>query len=403
MLKLAEYLLKNGCDVHVLCARTGHSDDYGYGELLANLKVTYVDDALLLLGARLLGAKDSQPGARSTGRIGLGSRLKRLVLEVLTPDTAVLMVGRMAAIARDIIARNPSMTIITSGPPHSVHLVGRSIKKRFASVQWIVDYRDSWNGTPLFRKRSGLLQLVNERMERSVLSLCDRFTYISKPMLAKANLLSGLALDSRSDLIANGFDVALLDVVTGPQARSGPLRIGYFGAIDDSPESYRNPECIFQVLEDAPALSVALELYGSIRISEQWRSRLGERLMVGPTLSHREAIEKMREMDVLLLLHTRDDGADEVITGKVFEYMVTGLPILSVGPSQMAVNDVFLGDPSFFPVEHRSRSSIASVLSRLVEDKACQRMPVRDRNRVASWSRDSQFAGFLSLIDRWPR
>ncbi len=398
MLKLAEYLQKNGCAVHVLCARTAYFDTYGYDELLASLEVTYVDDPVAFAGTRVFGGSRDRSKEIKTQQ-HIKSRLKQFVIDVLTPDTAVLAISRMRKIARTIVAAQPNMTVITSGPPHSAHLVGHWLKEHFPLIQWVADYRDGWNTTSLFRKRNSLLQHLNERFERRVLTRCDHFTYISSPMLNKAQPLSGISLSAKAHLIANGFDTNSLELLRNLKPQAGPMRLGYFGAIDDGKDSYRNPACIFNAITSLSALSIRIELYGSIQISAAWQAKLGDRLVIGPRLSHLKAYEKMTSMDALLLLHTREDGADEVVTGKVFEYVATGLPIVSVGPSNMAVNKLLSDDASVFSADHTSQSAIRDVLMHLVDCKTRNDMPKRDQRRLGFFSRDKQFEKFLHLIN----
>lgn len=398
MLKLAEYLQNNGCKVKVLCARTPHVDTFGYDELLASLSITYVDDPVAMAGARVFaGQPGPDKGAPSLlGRIK--NRLKRYVIEGLTPDTALLTVGRMKRAALAIAQAEPGLTVITSGPPHSIHLVGAWLKRRMPSIHWLADYRDSWNGSSLFRKDTAVLQKLNERFERQVLGQCDNFTYISQPMLGKAIGYSDASLAAKAHLIANGFDASILQHFPLKETQEGPLRLGYFGAIDDGKDSYRNPECLFEIVETMPEASICLEFYGTISISPVWQQRLGRRLLIGSRLTHRDVFKKMAEMDALLLLHTREDGADEVVTGKVFEYVASRLPIVSVGPAQMAVNDLLKEDRSLFCANHSDPQALRDMLTRLVELKACRALPPREAGQVQSFSRERQFSMLLDLI-----
>jgi hypothetical protein len=399
MLKLAEYLQNSGCKVQVLCARTPHFDTFGYDELLKSLCVTYVDDPVAMAGARYF--TPGQPGvARSPSwRDVLKARLKRIVIEGLTPDTGMLAVRRMRRAALDIARNDPQLTVITSGPPHSTHLVGSWLKQRVPSVHWIVDYRDSWNGSSLFRKQNAVLQKFNERFERKVLRQCDTFTYISQPMLGKAVRHGTPSLQHKAHLIANGFDASILQQFPDKPHREGPLRLGYFGAIDDGAGSYRNPDCLFKIVEQMPETAIRMEFYGAINISSAWQQRLGERLFIGSRLSHREVFKKMAEMDALLLLHTQEDGADEVVTGKVFEYVASRLPIVSIGPAGMAVNKLLSEDLTLFCAEHARPDEIASMLSRLCQLKAAHTLPQRNMARAVSYSRERQFATLFDVIN----
>ena len=400
MLKLAEYLQRSGCNVRVLAARTPHIDTFGYEDLLRSLLVTFVDDPVAMAGARVFSKERGTQSAPAAAAVAGRAKawLKRMVIEGLTPDTAVLTVRRMRRAAQEIVASDPDMTVITSGPPHSIHLVGSWLKRRFPSIYWLADYRDSWNGSSLFRKNNAALQKLNEYFERHVLGKCDGFTYISQPMLGKAAAYGGESLRKKARLIANGFDAALLEQFPVKRAEPGLLRLGYFGAIDDGKDSYRNPQSIFKAIEHLPHLPIRIEFYGAINISEEWQRRLGDRILVGPRLTHQEVFEKMSEMDGLLLLHTREDGADEVVTGKVFEYIASRLPIVSIGPATMAVNMLLQGDPLFYAAVHTDLVEIAGVFGKLAELKQSNALPERAMQQVASFSRERQFATLLDAI-----
>jgi glycosyltransferase involved in cell wall biosynthesis len=409
MLKLAEYLQDSGCDVHVLCARTLHNDAYGYEQLLSSLKVTYVDDPLALVGSRVFrGEIDRKPSQYLKISYKLKHWFKKLLLDILTPDTAVLMLNRMYKVAKKNIEFSPHATVITSGPPHSVHLIGRRIKQNYPQVEWCVDYRDSWNATSLFRKSNRIAQWLNKYFENGILNKCDHFFYISKPILIKSQKIFDYPLENKSYLVANGFDKSQFLIEEIPQGNLGPLRIGYFGALDDSKESYRNPTCVFHALADIPEDSIRVELYGAIKLRPEWQAILGQRLVVGKRLQHEEAINKMKTMDALILLHTRDDGADEVMTGKVFEYIASGLPIVSVGPKHMAVNELADSDPTILSVDHNDVQGIRSLLSWLVVSKVNLKMPKRQKERIDIFSRDTQFEVILKLLKhhqnnpKWP-
>ena len=106
----------------------------------------------------------------------------------------------------------------------------------------------------------------------------------------------------------------------------------------------------------------------------------------------------MFEMDALLLLHTREEGADEVVTGKVFEYVATGRPIISIGPADMAVNALLRHDPSFHWVDHRDEAGLVALLRRL--QVSCRTGGTqRSEQLIRSFSRTAQHAKFTDLIN----
>lgn len=400
MLRLAEYLQNRNCKVYVLSASNSHNDSFGYDKLLKSLNIIYVPDKFALATGRsgngVLENKEQSLITRLKGWIK--TKLKPIILELLTPDTGIFVVKQMVSTAAELIKSNPHITVVTSGPPHSVHLVGSSLKKQFSSINWIVDYRDSWNGTSLFRKKNKVLQKINERFEKSVLSGCDSFSYISEPMLKKAKVYSKNLSNSNSFMIMNGFDIGVLNSFKNKPLNKGPLKIGYFGAIDTNSNGYRNPDIIFDVLLKNPNIDLKLEFFGAVTISKKWQRKLSKRIHIGSNLSHPDALQKMNSMDALLLLHTREEGADEVLTGKVFEYIATGLPIIAIGPKNMAVVKMLEGDKGFFTASNISSNEIVSVFEKLVLLKKKSLLPLRNRDDILQYSRDQQYEQFFDLV-----
>ena len=410
ILKLAEYLQEQGFDVTVVCARTGHFDTYGYDETLARIKTIACDDPIAKATSRLnKGASGQKESVTSAAKAGLGKQvtqiLKAAVLDVMVPDIGLLVTNRITrVILSEISNLTGPITVITSGPPHSIHLVGRRLKRLRKDIQWVMDYRDSWNGTSLFQKRHPWAQSINQRVERSCLVQADHLTYISSPMLKKAERISEQILSTKSTLIANGFDERLAPAQVAEalsnhgRTQGQDYRIGYFGVVDYGATSYRDPAVVFKALSSLSDDAVKLVVHGPSSLEPGWQQRLGVRLLDGGKLSHAEALTAMTTMDALLLLHTRDEGADEVVTGKVFEYISTGLPIIAVGPKEMAVNTLLAGDPSFHWVHHLDSAGLAELFVRL-RDSAKDNAPIRRSPEVIrSYSRTAQHEKFLSLL-----
>jgi hypothetical protein len=395
MLKLAEYLRDQDVQVHVLAGKGRMYDDFGYGELLRSISVHYVPDPLL---AR---TGPPTPGQKNSGKSELRGLLRPLVVEGAVPDTGIFAYPRLKGAARELIATHGLKNIITSGPPHSDHLIGLAAKRELGDgIRWIVDYRDSWNGTSLFRKRNRMLQSINLMLEKKVLQRADRITYISEPMIEKIVSLLGAAGESaraKAALVMNGYDARHTPANHAWVARGSRLRIGYFGLLDDRPDSYRNPTGLFNVILQND-LDVSMELYGQIRISPECSERLGDRLVLGGVLSHAESVGRMADLDALLVLHTREDGADEVLTGKIFEYLLSGRPVLSVGPQQMAANGLLRALNTGHSVRHDDLGALVAKLRELSRLKAEGRLPSVLPAGIERYSRDQQYSRLKELL-----
>ena len=405
MLKLAEYFLDQGLDVLVVCASTPYRDSFGYKDILSKIRTKTCHDPVASIAKRIdapIGNTPKLTSTQPTLRSRLKNWVKPLALDMMVPDSSFLIVSSMVkAVEEELRQAMVPVTLITSGPPHSVHLAGRVIKKKHRHVKWVLDYRDSWNGTSLFRKKNTLLQKYNSYLERECLSAADHLTYISGPMLSKAEAIAGFALAGKSSMVSNGYDERFQSTVPFHSvATERPFRIGYFGALDRGAASYRDPSCVFAALDILSEGSIQFVVHGPSALDEEWHRRLGNRLLNGGKLPHPEAIRRMGEMDALLLLHTREDGADEVITGKVFEYISTGLPIISIGPREMAVNALLANDTAFHSVSHLDRDGIKALFTKLIQNHRAGQTQRRDQICIRAFSRTTQHEKFFKLIGR---
>lgn len=399
MLKFAEHLRALETDVYVVAARGRDFGSFGYERLLESLHVHYVSDPLYRRGSQVPTCESTQtPGRPASTRARLTNRaaswFKPIVLGACVPDTGIAAVPGFYQRARALIEKHGIRNVVTSGPPHSDHLVGWLLKRRFGDeVNWLVDYRDSWNGTPLFRKSHFVLQALNMRAERAVLDRADHFVYVSPPMIAKAQEVASDPgrLASRSLLVMNGYDEMTLAHRKPWTPQAGPLHIGYFGALDDGHASYRNPTRLFEAIVSHD-LQVRVELWGAVTISKHWIERLGQRIAVCGNLSHDAAFARMCEYDALLLLHTRDEGAEEVVTGKLFEYLASGRPVLSIGPAVMAANRILAKETCNVQCAHDDSAAIAAALRELARRKETHTLGGRQPADIARYSRSHQYS-----------
>lgn len=392
VLTMCEYMLRNGVPVQVLAGRGRHYGSFGYDDLLQRIPVTFVYD---------LAMASSGGGGSQRSGVGGGWKAvaKRIILGSSVPDVGVYAVPALRAAAARLIEAHAITHVLTSGPPHSDHLVGLAAKRRFNSkIKWIVDYRDSWNGTTLFRKDNRFAQALNMAFERKVLAAADVITYVSAPMLAKlggGSLPSSIA--SKATMVMNGFDQRTACCTSTWMNDQGRLRVAYFGSIDDRPESYRNPTVLLQTIVDRQ-LDVQVAFYGPGHISASWQSKLGNRLVVGGVLPQPDAARLMHEQDALVLLHTEYRGADEVVTGKLFEYLLAGRPIISIGPKVMESNRIMesLGRGHF--VSHDAPDELAELLLTLALKKKTEGLASYRSDGLELLSRDEQFAKLLRTM-----
>ena len=396
VLKTAEYLYKKGFEIHILAAKGIEISFFGYEDILRNYNLHYFNDVLKKIENRVyLSSLDSQ--GLDVKKSNLKFKIKKFVSYFMLPDQTVLSVKNAYKQAKKLILEHDIENVIISSPPQSVLLAGHSLKKHFRDkINLIIDYRDSWNTTDIFRKKNPVMFAICKRMERKILKIADRFVYISKPMLDKIMKMYKIDdLPSKSHLVMNGYKSDKLVFPDINQSCSGKIKIGYFGALSDSPLSFRDPTLLFEFIQDYYPDKFEIFIYGSQNVSKKYPF-----VKSFSSVNHDEALQIMKEMDLLFLLHSKREGADEVITGKFFDYLTTGRPLLVYGPLNMEAarlvrENQFGYDLGILPEDKEYlQKSIDNIIHQFKSNSFLKYSP----SMVAEFSFESQFAKLLGCL-----
>ncbi len=251
------------------------------------------------------------------------------------PDARAFWIRPSVAFLTRHLKENPVDAIVSTGPPHSMHLIARTVSSRL-KIPWLADFRDPWTNIDFYRDLhlTSFADKKHRSLEHQVLSGASAVTVIG----------DGMALDFAKivnrhyDVITNGFDP---DDLTGPSEIRHDLKfsIAHIGTLSGS----RNPETLWQslhsLLEEIPALAGDLEikLVGKTDFSvleSVERAGLTPYLSKISYLPHQEAVTCQRQSQLLLLIINDTPNAGMILTGKFFEYLAAGRPILCLGPEQ---------------------------------------------------------------------
>jgi len=401
MVKLADYLVSNNFQVYTLSGKGGQPNYYGYESVVDKINCYYVTDKM----------QDVRRSS-SFGANGLFQKIKFNVLKnirkavemVLVPDLGVLYVPAFFRSAINLIKKYRIKNIIVTSPVPSNLLVGYFLKIYFKDeINFIIDYRDSWNTTAIFKKNIKVISWISSRLEKKVLSSCDHFVYVTPAILDKVTteIMGDDILLAKSSLIRNGYDGAMLRAYENLAfIENECLTIGYFGAIDDRPNSFRNPKKFLEAFESASQkLKLKICFFGKVNIGKEWNDRLGDNMIICGNLNHSEAMKKMNEMDVLLVIHTEEEGADEVMPGKIYEYITTGKPLLSIGPHNLEVSK-FVNSNRLGYTSENEVLSIEKTLLEIHSDWLSSNMKAYDSSLIKQYDRSVQYKSFLNILDR---
>ena len=246
------------------------------------------------------------------------------------PDARVFWVKPSVSYLEKYIKENSITTVITTGPPHSLHLIGLQLKNRL-DIRWITDFRDPW--TTIGYHKSLLLSSNSEKkhkqLEKEVLTNADTIIVTSKNT---KNEFEGITTKP-IEVITNGYDFEKIIKPTLDKK----FTLAHIGSL----LSERNPLLLWQslseLIDEIPSFADDFELKLIGNVSQEVLDtiknfNLDSNLNYLGYISHSEAVLHQRKSQVLLLIEIDSPDTKCIIPGKLFEYMVSERPILAIGP-----------------------------------------------------------------------
>jgi len=336
---LADFLNNNDFEVYILTSKGIDFGYFGYEDLCKKINIIYLDDKLkkIMQKKHLKKYYNEKNKGNIQSNTTADKILKYAIESVFVPDVGISKVNQYTKTAAQLINKHNLKNIIVSSPTHSMQLVGKNLKKSFGGkINFIADFRDSWNTRPTFGKHFFISDNISRKMECSVLSSCDHFTYVSEPILTKIEETFRLNIASKATLIMNGFNEFVSIQKNHNSIKKDKIKIGYFGTATDLERSNLSIYDLLLLLKSNPGLQKGLEFhfYGALSFANHDPKDLPCIRNQG-SVSHAAALQKMEEMDFLLLLYSDPQSSDEVITGKFFEYISRKKPILCLSPKNM--------------------------------------------------------------------
>ncbi len=287
------------------------------------------------LSGRRADAKLATGHLKATGKKGLLETVASWVrLNMFVPDAKVGWWPYGVSTGKKIIKEDAIDLIFSSGPPHTTHLIARGLAKS-SGLPWVADFRDPWVDIDYyhFAKRSRLSTWLDNKFESACLRTATATTTVSKSLVS---LLASKDDAPQSYLLPNGYDAAdLPKLEMQTRDSNAQLELYYGGSL--SPD--RTPHALIQAIANLNqadnASPILINLAGSS--CEEFEQLLDQNGLSNVFnhmgyLPHTEASKKLVNADIALLIINRVPGNERIVTGKIFEYMGAGNPILGIGP-----------------------------------------------------------------------
>ena len=276
--------------------------------------------------------------SQSAGVISNKKSLKNKVLNwvrgnIFIPDPKIYWVKPSVKALLKKIQEEEIDHIVTTGPPHSMHLIGLGLKKAMPNLKWIADFRDPWSELDLLNEfqLNTSSRKKHKDLEKEVLQTADVTLTVSETWAYDLERLGA----NKVKFITNGYDTD--DFELKPKTNDKFI-IGHYGLLNH----LRNPKNLWKSLanlcEENKAFNSKLEIHLSGNIDIEVIAEiesfpcLKRKIKQLGYLSHAQVLDQYNQADVLLLLLFNSKSGVGNYPGKIFEYFAAKKPILAFGP-----------------------------------------------------------------------
>ncbi|WP_175455581.1 glycosyltransferase family protein [Winogradskyella thalassocola] len=254
------------------------------------------------------------------------------------PDARKNWVKPSVSFLSDYIKKHQIETIVTTGPPHSLHLIGLQLKAALG-VKWLADFRDPWTTIGYHKdlKLTAASKAKHLHLEQNVLNSADEIIVTSNHTKNEFQTKTSQPIS----VITNGYDFHSVRV----EGKDEKFTLSHIGSL----LSERNPvvlwETLSELIEENSAFSEAfkLQLIGVVSddvIESIHQNGLKDHINVVGYVSHDEALRFQMKSQLLLLIEIDSEDTKAIIPGKIFEYLISETPILAIGPKDSDVEQI---------------------------------------------------------------
>lgn len=291
--------------------------------------------SFLTTGNSNKGIPQGNVGADKKGVFGKISRYIRA--NIFVPDARVGWNTFALKKARELMKKHKFDWVITTGPPHSTHLIGLDLKKEF-EIKWLADLRDPWSelfyNKDLNRTKRAIQKDTNYEFE--VLDKADAVVTVG-PSLRELLVNKLPRQVSKFHFIYNGFDTSAIE--KAPRIEPDIFTISYIGILSSYQPFVSFSEGLEHFCEKYTDREIRVQFIGDVDENIQNQFMKNEKLskiqfLFTGRLEHSKALEIMKSSHLLVNLLANMEQSNILISGKMMEYIATGNAILSIGDTE---------------------------------------------------------------------
>ncbi len=262
----------------------------------------------------------------------LGKVKKYIRANYFIPDARKFWIKPSVKFLQKYLSENTDIqTIISTGPPHSTHLIALQLKEKLP-LKWIADFRDPWTDIDYFHKLPLTEKSLKKHhsLEKKVLQSADKVIVVGDTMKKNYQKITDNVLT-----ITNGYDTE--NTKKENVILDSKFTLTHIGLMN----SDRNPqilwEAIAEICKDNPDFKkdFLLQLIGKVDdnvLKDIEKYQLNDNVKIINYIPHSEVIDYQKKSQLLLLIVNNVPSAKGIITGKIFEYLQAKRHIVAIAP-----------------------------------------------------------------------
>ena len=266
-------------------------------------------------------------------RPGIAQRLSVWLRgNLFIPDARCFWINPSVRYLRNWLRSNHVDAIISSGPPHSMHLIARDIANE-TGLPWIADFRDPWTNIDYYKDLhlSQWADRKHRRLEASVIKQASKVVVVGSGMRDEFKAAYGI----EPEVITNGYDED--DFKVDDISPSSDFVLAHVGTLVPS----RNPVQLWKVLGEMVRENPRFRSVFKLRLVGKVDVTIREAIKLSGLTGHVEYIDyithdrvpiELKKASALLLVLNDTPNAKGILTGKLFEYLAAQRTVICLGP-----------------------------------------------------------------------
>ena len=320
------------------------------------------------------------------------------------PDPRCLWIRPSVKFLKEYLKEHPVDLIVSTGPPQSMHLIGRLLAKE-TGLPWIADFRDPWTKIFYFKHLQMTRATVkwHKKMEKKVLDDATVVVAVSPLVQQEFQAMTQTPVE----LITNGFDECDFTATKNTEANGGPDRefvithTGLFAADG-------NPTVLWDVLAEKCSKDESFKKLMKIRLvgktDEQILKSIEDAGLSGNLEDmgyqpHAVAVEQQRKASLLILPLRKEPEYKAVLPGKLFEYLASWRPVLGIGQTDGAMSMILNNTKTGLVLNWDDKMSIEKYIDICWKDHLSSRLSVEDAD-ISQFTRRNLTRRMAQLFDK---